>query len=252
MKYALEMSEKLKNCISPTGVYLIPVTWQDYGTIRVKAANLYDALTKPLADTRLEDITEYDEWSPESNNLHVTEGNEDFYNELQNATVEEAFEIIHDAVFEVYKIRKLVNFYVWLRSLDDYQIEPEYICNADATNLTSLADAIWKTRRRLECVVQSWVLALADKIKTRYPEFNIDLDLTQEIYRYFQERTCVHVTYCSEQLKNIITILEHLTDCQDAQTFTLTGFPEIRFSMNATLVAGTLGAFAIEVTNEEN
>lgn len=45
---------ELENYISEDGTYLIPVSWEVYSTIRIKANNLRDALEK--AETHIEEI----------------------------------------------------------------------------------------------------------------------------------------------------------------------------------------------------
>lgn len=79
MEFAPELIEGLEKYVSPTGSYIVPVKWSSYGTICVEADNLYDALTKPLINVDIRDIIERYDWSPESNDLQLAEGDEEYY-----------------------------------------------------------------------------------------------------------------------------------------------------------------------------
>lgn len=252
MEFAPELIEGLEKYVSPTGSYIVPVKWSSYGTICVEADNLYDALTKPLAGVDIRDIIERYDWSPGSNDLQLAEGDEEYYDFLQEATVEEAFEIIHNAVTVIYKINKLVYFYVWLRHLDDYQIEPEYFFVPNKTNLTSVSNAVCNTYYRVQGMLRSWVLALADRIHLIYPNFNVNADILHEINTYFHEDKHMTVNYCKEQLKNIIAILESLAGDKSTYSYILSEFPEIKFSADSKVVREAFGNYAIEVTYNES
>lgn len=90
--HSLKNDPALKNYVSESGLYLIPIEWTVYSTITVRANNLAEAIAKAEA--------QFDDIPCQTQNEYVDDSMRISINEVEDAIMAQGYQTIGDTILE--------------------------------------------------------------------------------------------------------------------------------------------------------